>query len=517
MDADSFIVYMNGITEPINTLSTSPSRPDWVPAPNPQSSFKGVYFSPMTRLTRLECSLYLNDFYSPNHIPGVNMFDTSNMILQFCWLLELNPRLISLTLSGVQFESTINRALLARSIGSLNELKHLHVEHRGSNEHSFESMATIFSYLPASLVSLVLRTGFSKENTPEESDLHHVMKTMVPRDGPLFGLKELELPILEVLPESDYGRILENCPNINTLCLRPMHRESALTIKEIAPLVKRYCPLIRNIKANRTISWWYDWNPFDILDGVKSSLETLHIGSYNLHFDEVCESLSISSIQHHSVTLRDIRLTGCLSLSNEVMKSILTTCALLERLEISGRLDKPAVANLPDIVAHKWVCTGLKHLEMTIDWGRFEDPTPNHLPAYYLGHSDSPPSVQDQGLWNLLERLYRQIGSLVELENLKELRGSVHLGNPEVAMTLKQDEAEWMVENWPKLQVLELLPNQEEAPVRVDVDGYAHLNWLLKRRPTLDLRRSWESPMASWDGLWTQVELDELMTAQHKN
>lgn len=83
---------------------------------------------------------------------------------------------------------------------------------------------------------------------------------------------------------------------------------------------------------------------------------------------------------------------------------------------------------------------------------------------------------------------------LAGLKNLKELHGSVHLGNPEVAMTLKQDEVEWMIEHWPNLQVLELLPHQDEAPAHVDVDGYAHVNWLLRRKPTLDLRRRWRSP-----------------------
>ncbi|KAF8944560.1 hypothetical protein BGZ47_004060 [Haplosporangium gracile] len=588
MDADSLVLYMNGTGEPIDPLS--PTRPDWVPAPHPQSSFKAVCFSPMTRLTRLECDLQPTSSYESSRIPGVGKFDSSNMFPQLCWLLELNRSLICLSLTGLQYKTTLDMFLLARSIGSLSELKHLYVKFRDYGKHSFEEITNLFFCLPISLESLTLKTDLCTSVSLEETDSDHFAKSLTLRDGPLLRLKELELPIYKVTPQSEYGRILSHCPQINTLSFLPVHQESASMIKKITPLVKRYCRHIRNVKATRATLWWYDWNPFDILDGVNSTLESLQFDSFNPDYDEVSEDLALSSFQYHSVTLRDVRLTRCQWLSNEIMQSILTTCATLERLEITQRASRRelhsemrdrVIARLPGLVAHKWVCTGLKHLELTIDWGQFKDPTPTHLPAYYLQHSSSAPLDQDQEQWNLLERLYGQIGSLVELEvlnlsayinrmhinqyepenyrhgivcggvfdmsfrsndrfplllslgvhggrrgyldwlsglrNLKELRGSVHLGNPEVAMTLKQDELEWMVEHWPRLQVLELLPYQDEVPVHVGVGGYEHLNWLLRRKPGLDLRRNWRSHNMSWDGLWTQDELDTLLNTWQKD
>ncbi|KAG0291685.1 hypothetical protein BGZ96_004937 [Linnemannia gamsii] len=481
--------------------------------------------------------------------------------------------------------STFDKDLLFRSIAGLTKLKHLHVESRIGDERWFKSMTTLFFCLPMSLVSLVLRSGSALEQenvltNEEERDSDPIVDSPNLRNGPLLHLKELELPIHNAVQLSEYGRILEHCPNVDTFSLRPFDQNSVPVIKDVAPLVKRFCQHIRNIKASRATSWWYVWNPFDILGGVHSTLESLQLDFYDQGCGQVGENLTISSFLHHSVTLRDIRLVDSQSLSNKAIQSIVTTCASLERLEISGRSDNRAVAELPEIVAHKWVCNGLKYLKMTIDWGQFVDPTPPHLPAYYLQQSSTPPSLdQDQERWDILERLYRQIGSLIELEvldlsacinrmaisqykpkdpdtprrrfcgslvdtsfrsqdrfplllslgvhggrqgylswlsglkNLKELRGSVHLGNPEVAMTLKQGEVEWMVEHWPKLQVLELLPHQDEAPAHVDVDGYAHVNWLLRRKPTLDLRRRWKSPNYPWDGLWKQDELDGLLTA----
>ncbi|KAG0065962.1 hypothetical protein BGZ89_007763 [Linnemannia elongata] len=441
-----------------------------------------------------------------------------------------------------------------------------------------------------SLGSLVLGAICSSEETLGVKNYDLVAKSLTLREGPLLRLKELESPVLKATPQSEYGLILEHCPNIDILGFHAVNKDSAYIIKEIAPLVKRHCQHIRTIKATGLLLWQQGWNPFNILDGVNFTLESLQFNIYSPVYDNVGEDLALSSFQHHSVTLRDIRLTRCLSLGNKILQSILTTCTALERLEITQALcirrsffkkRNLAIASLPDLVAYEWVCTGLKHLNLTINWGRFEDPTPMHLPAYYLQQSASHPWNQDQERWDLLERLYRQIGSLVELEvldlhayidrmninryqpenflrrnccggtfdnsfrsqdrfplllslgvhggrhgylnwlsglkNLKELRGSVHLGNPEVAMTLKQAEVEWMVDHWPKLQVLELLPYQDEVPVHVSVDGYEHLNWLMRQKPGLDLRRSRRTANEPWDGLWTQAELDELLTIQHKD
>ncbi|KAG0376669.1 hypothetical protein BGX24_007388 [Mortierella sp. AD032] len=215
----------------------------------------------------------------------------------------------------------------------------------------------------------------------------------------------------------------------------------------------------------------------------------------------------------------DICIDYCDKVDTEIVVTILTTCAALESLNLKEENSLPVP--LSELIAHKCVCTGLKYLRISIDWGRFCHPTPSHLPAYYLQSWDSSPSQQDKERWTLLERLYYQIGSLVELEELnmvasegfmnsnpyssdfddtyeesyrdpgrfslqfslgvhgstgrrgylswlaglkklKVLRGSVHLGNPEVAMTLKQAELEWMLVHWPKLKVLALLP----PPVR---------------------------------------------------
>ncbi|KAG0281263.1 hypothetical protein BGZ95_005405 [Linnemannia exigua] len=606
-DALILVLYVNGISETLDDSSSTTStttRPAWLPAPDPKSTLQNVRFSSMTRLTRLVCSMFINAFKDPSEgIQAIEQFDSSNKFRQLCWLLELNPCLTYVTLSALEPKTTENNRILARAIASLSRLKHLRVEFFASAGPGpwIEGIRTLFFSCPVSLQSLELRTyhssgplvslaGLSSSSSPLpaislEATLNPIVDAPIMRDGPLHHLKELQLPILTAMPLKDYSRILEQCPNIDTFSVVPLVDECVPIVAELTPSVKEYCKHIRHVRINRTTSWWYDWDPYHILDGLHSPLESLQIEFYDEGGEVDNKDHAISSFHRHSATLKDVRLLSCEKLSDEVIRSILGTCVVLERLELSDRSDRQAVANLSELVAYKWVCTYLKHLKMTIDWGSFSEPTLSHLPAYYLRRSNSPPrplSEQDKELWEQLEGLYRQIGSLVRLEvldlsvyfgrmnrnpyqpivpadewsqllatydtsfrspdrlplllslgthasgrhgylswlsglkNLKELRGSVHLGNPENAMTLKQPELEWMVENWPKLRVLELLPYQDEPPVLVDHEDYAHVNWVMKRKPGLDLRRRWRSPGPPWDGLWSKAELSGLIDASYE-
>ncbi|KAF9902689.1 hypothetical protein EC991_004612 [Linnemannia zychae] len=599
-DALILVLYVNGISGTQEDPLTL-TRPPWLPAPKAQSTLEGVRFSSMTRLTRIVCSLFTNGFKDPAEgIKEIPSFDSSNKFRQLCWLIELNPYLINVTLSALEPKTSADNHILACAIASLSRLKNLRVEYFASIASGpwIEGLKTLFFACPVSLQSLELKTYHTLEPLPNltsslsspspaislDANWEQTMTSPPTRDGPLHRLKELQLPILTALPLSDYSRILEHCPKIDTFSVVPLVDSCVPVIAELAPSVKKHCKLIRHVRINRTTSWWYDWDPYLILDGLDSPLESFQIEFYDEGLEEISKDRAISSFHQHSSSLKDIRLLSCERLSDEVIQSILGTCVILERLELSDRLGRQAVANLSKLVACRWVCTGLKHLRITIDWGQFTGPTPPHLPADYLRQSNSPSppkplSEQDKVIWEQLEKLYKQIGSLIHLEvlelsvyfgrmsrnpyqpsdqnvespvhiptldtsfrspdrlplllslgvhasgrcgylswlsglkNLKELRGSVHLGNPENAMTLRQPELEWMVEHWPKLRVLELLPYQVVPPVRIDNEDYAHVDWLLKRKPGLDLRRRWQSLGESWDGLWSQDELDQLMAA----
>ena len=243
--------------------------------------------------------------------------------------------------------------------------------------------------------------------------------------------------------------------------------------------------------------------------------------------------------QHHR-TLRDVRLMDARTVYSSGICALLTTCTGLERLQIVNDEGPTGRAEIEDLVAQPWVCMGLRHLQMRVIWGEFE----NRMP-YYLQHPNTVMTPKDFERWVLLERFYFQVGSMTKLEvlglkayldvsidnipeeelyngieddmrdkasfpqlmtlgdeatdrvgylnylyrlkNLRELRGSVHLVSEEVEATFGQREVEWVAQHWPRLKVIELIPYQAAKPKRIK--GNAHLNWLMKHLPGIDIRR----------------------------
>ncbi|KAF9121204.1 hypothetical protein BGW39_010765 [Mortierella sp. 14UC] len=565
------VLYVSGIA---GTQSpSSAKKPEWLPEPDPRSSLLAtVWSASMTQLTRLECDLLTTIGGS---VSGVEKVDHRNRIGQLCWLLELNPGLVEVAVTSLDPSTVADRLLFARTISHLAQLKNLQVEIivDEAKRSCTETLMVLFFCCPVSLESMKLRTGIKwHNNAPATSTvcLYKILGSLTIRNEPLRHLRELELPILEIIPLLEYRRILEHCPNISTLSVAPFDAKCVQATEGLAVLVKEHCQHIRHVKidSSNTLDSAWDYSLF--LGEAKSTLESFQVAFYFAGRERRFQDGHISAFRYHSLTLKDIRLDHRNKMETEVTTTILTTCAALERLELGI---SSTAANLPDLVSHEWVCKGLKYLQMAIDWGRFRHPTPSHLPAYYLQPSDRSPQDQDQERWGLLESFYRQIGSLIKLEelnlvasedhagpnpyiryhmsdewyrdpgrfpllfslgvhangrrgylswlaglkHLRALRGSVHLGNPEVAMTLQRPELEWMLAHWPKLKVLTLLPppvHDFEEPydeIPFLMDDYPQVEWLIEQRPGIDLHREWIGERSSVYDLWSQRELDDLM------
>ncbi|KAF9127108.1 hypothetical protein BG015_004597 [Linnemannia schmuckeri] len=76
------------------------------------------------------------------------------------------------------------------------------------------------------------------------------------------------------------------------------------------------------------------------------------------------------------------------------------------------------------------------------------------------------------------------------LTKLRELRGHVQATTSETSKTVGQKELEWMLEHWPRLKVIELLPalrdrhGKPRSLFPVDLSP-PHIVWLQKQRPDL--------------------------------
>lgn len=207
---------------------------------------------------------------------------------------------------------------------------------------------------------------------------------------------------------------------------------------------------------------------------------------------------------------------------------------------------------LADAVAFKWASRKLKRLELTVvfsgmnetaisktydnfSYGHimYDDSNDAYAP-YHLSQGPFVPTDSERALFPMLERFYRKLGELTELEyldlratptpstpassresrmslrsfpgmlslgnesagrpgylrllegwkKLKYLKGSMQVYTAETSMTVGQDEFAWMVDNWPCLRQAAFLPPTSEYWDR-DYERRPEILWLKDSKPRL--------------------------------
>ncbi|KAF9102606.1 hypothetical protein BGX29_004408 [Mortierella sp. GBA35] len=544
---ECLVLYCNGVKGiPLEFAK----HPPWLPLPDPTTYIPDIIFQPMTRLTRLECLLGIKrmDYHIADAagiklppLSGPPTPDNSRAIENLCWLLHFNPGLTHLKVTAQEIDSPLHVRILARAIGSLKKLEHLELRSVVGTDAWRDALPTIFMSCPESLVSLVIRAGSPPEDAapqvnPAEDDLDVQEGPLVLRQGPLPRLSKLTLVVYDFLDLSNYGTILRHTPKLATLEFQFLHAVEDTNLAAMAPAARAHCQYLRHFIVRQPAVHDPDSEMIQLMAGLNPILETL---SYENFQDE--SSLFAPVLQRHSRTLRDIQFRSCQVLRGKTIHSILTHCVGLQRLQILSSDGSPGGdATIEELVADEWVCRNLRHLEMAVYWGEFEDKQPYHQQA-----PKSKASKNDQDRWNLLEKLYRQIGALDKLEvlglqagidvsieemdeedlyegyeddvrhqaafpqlfslgntktrrrgylswlagltQLKELRGSVHMVSPEIAATLGKKEILWMIAHWPDLRVIELVEYLAKVPTRSK--EYPQLNLFMKRLPGIDICR----------------------------
>ncbi|KAF9901828.1 hypothetical protein EC991_005623 [Linnemannia zychae] len=536
------ILYVNGLKD---SVSLPLERPPWLPVPHPAYCLPAKIY-PMNRLTRLDCSLAygLQDVYIAR-CANVEVQYPTQELAQVCWLMELNPGLQHVALRSVHFRSSLEVRSLARAIKSLNYLQGLHIDSIPCRDAWSVVYWTIFLSCSPTLESFVVKPGempqkFVPQLRPGPDDLDTMLGPLLlfSETEPRWNLKHMVLAMSKEADITLYSHILRMCPRLQRIDLL-MFGSREKELNAITPWIQQYCPEITTVRVRQPQRFMVEDKVMDLLAGLNSSWNTLHTLYYE-KFSEGGKRRTLNMIHQHHRTLRDIQLLDVEAFSSEGVSAILTTCYGLERLEIVNDEGPAGNATIEDLVAQSWVCKGLRQLQMGVVWGEFENKCP-----FYLQTPDTVQTPRDFERWVLLEKFYFQVGSMTRLEvlglkaylevdidnisgdelyngiegdlrdkaafpqlmtlyneatgqvgylnylyrlkNLRELRGSIHLVSEEIEATFRQREVEWVARHWPRLRVIELIPYQPSKPKRIN--GNAHLNWLMKHLPGIDIRR----------------------------
>ena len=268
----------------------------------------------------------------------------------------------------------------------------------------------------------------------------------------------------------------------------------------------------------------------------EQQLETVAFHRYRECFpDEFVPALLRHSEILRSILFKDVKTVGSVTLAE-----ILRGCRGLETFWVTtikeDRGNRPVALLLDHAIAQEWVCRNIKDLRFTIDMNYTKKQQGVEGAASDSQEADAIPREH----WANLGSFYSQLGRLVELEvlelfvmrskrkteayeythfypgrtltgllsleeedrttgkrgflsllaGLKKLRvvqGCFRSGTEETLQTFGQREVEWIVEQWPTLEVIELLPDRYKF-----LGGFQmleHIAWLKEKKPSLQLCR----------------------------
>ncbi|KAF9905290.1 hypothetical protein EC991_001838 [Linnemannia zychae] len=473
---------------------------------------------------------------------------------QACWLISLSTRLTHLCLHGVELENELVVRVLCRTIIQLIHLKYLELSSHHNQEISIQVCRTIFLSCPTSLKSLIysnMDIGDRPGLPVTELDLLSSQgdgwgqEALVLREEPLAHLKQLVLPGMRLGYRTDaIDWAVGQCPALEAFDVPCFADASVGDI--ISNILQERCPRLRHLSVRRPYLGYRGGGVMSVMEKIpEQQLETFYFKGY---IDEWPLQLELA-LSRHTETLREIRFVLCRKMNSSTLKTILTSCKGLVHLEVQGAHLNSIYLSLEDGIESEWVCRNLEHLHIAINMGQDEDSSSSHKA---LGRSMAPtltkenPVVDEDELvyWESLETFYRTLGFLTRLSvlnlkllafdsrdkeldytcttipafltlgdradhrpgflpllanlsNLRELRGSVRADTSESMTTMGQKEIEFMVEHWPRLELVEFLPtgreNKDFGLMEEEVIP-PHLAWLKKQRPGIRLSLKPEAP-----------------------
>ncbi|KAG9064707.1 hypothetical protein KI688_002966 [Linnemannia hyalina] len=372
--------------------------------------------------------------------------------------------------------------------------------------------------------------GHRLDQLPEEMTRPRDAWTGELRQGqPLIHLRRLYIASFAQVSPTDMAAIFAHCPAVVELHIPDL--DEGADVRRVARYIAESCPRITQVFQHGRV---YDDQQLtlEIVRAVEEQKLEVLLFSASQGGDDLIPVM----LQRHSTVLRELRLDGSIRLSSKSVQKILCTGQGLEVLSIVSIYRATSYITLEDAVAVEWVSKKIKQLGLAFEIGATMPPSPD---AYYKRLEKEEPLVlteDERAQFSLLETLYRQIGALVELEHLdmrvvvectpfhysyhdvsfpgmlslgdevvgkpgyldllgglkklRSLNGSVRAKTDETRVTFGQRECEWLNENWPVLEDLNLcsyMPRDKFLDGVHGRDERTCFGWLKKLRPKLNL------------------------------
>ncbi|KAK3846475.1 MAG: hypothetical protein J3R72DRAFT_433888 [Linnemannia gamsii] len=510
----------NNVLELRFILGDSSTLPRWLVAPDPRT-LQLIPLLPMVNLTRLH--LYLDHKKGSQPCPYLlpSCHNPRATIIQASWFIRLNPHLSSLRLAGLVIMDQQDVRLLTWTIHELAGLKTLEVELLAKKEEWFGIGSTLFFSCPSTVRKLTIGIG-EKPYPPRADDaipdtsLTYILSnnagdeswsTTPRRQEHLAQLVDLTLWDMDsAASELDIITVLWHCRDVEKLQLPRMTGRDR--IDAVATFIAEHFSKLRRLYFVSAGSKSNDVLPYMIMGAMRGQL----LEELSCHGSRHALELPLAAtlFQRHSDTLRQLMFEGCGSVDSKSIMIILNECKALEDLSVQG--SNTSCLRLTDAVSMDWASAKVIRLSLTIGFTDLQTLYQEQEP-YYRRRQPLTLFAEETQQFELLERFYRQIGMLVQLQvldlrvkhfhahghpinkpysaasfpallsvgdirtdrpgylrllagltKLKELRGSVSANTDETKATMGWKEVVFMDEFFSNLRVTEFF--SEGAPLR---------------------------------------------------
>ncbi|KAG0293213.1 hypothetical protein BGZ96_003154 [Linnemannia gamsii] len=488
----------------LSTASVHLERPAWLPSID-RRVCQFIPIPPMTHLTSLTVKSSSPKLRRSVSFDLPSSKDHHVILAQICWIIMQASNLYSLTLE-CQLEDPQDIRLLSTTLSKLRLLKSFDLSAHSRLKEPFRWGSELFFSCSPLLENLKLDLKCNLRNTSNDNDKkppRHNLPELPHRQEPLAYLTKLSVWDKGASEsEEQLTRVLQHCPNLQELNIANAH--GSIKPETIAKFVGEHCPQIRKLKSAITTHNANTLLPFSIMSSLpEQQIQEFECMDYDIWLDE---KLVKNAIVRHSKSLTTLVLSGRRNMESKAVGLILTECGTLETFTLvylhERMVEGDVVSiNLEDAAANPWVCTRLKQLELTVACQ--EVPVDDGVEPYYFRDGPVVLSGLEQENFAQFEALYRNLGSLVELEildirihwcdmdgqilsdslyasntfpgflslgdaktgrpgylnclsglkKLRKLLGSVSATTEEATETMGWDEVKWMSTHWPLLEI----------------------------------------------------------------
>lgn len=422
--------------DPVTVDNTQKDLPKWLPTPDPSSPCI-IPIPLIANLERLDANLSNKPHYigsCPYYLHSCE--DPQTTLLQFSWIVSLNPRLKDLKIVRPIISNVNDLSALSTSVSGLPWLETLVLDGVVAREEAWGLIGrTIFDRCCSgvrtitvnmdqySYVTRLVKGHDWNNDDTEQQRQQQEQDDLQPGTTPPIpivreALQDLTMWSLgEVTSEQDLVVILQRCPDLQRLSLPGI--QGRVSGSAIGRALGAHCPKLRslafsdfNFYGNMTI-------PVKIMLAVpKQQIEEFQ---WSNSFERLSGGDRTEWMwRRHSDVIRKVVFESCFHVASDAIRTILTVCPALEHFQMQiDSFDNVlgGFIKLSDAVASPWVCTKLKVLDLGVAINEMPDLEPGQEPYYMRTPSVGLTDAEEQQL-GLYEKLYRQIGALTSLTHL---------------------------------------------------------------------------------------------------